>query len=61
MVRIAFIHKSDNYFFSEDHMDQTYNNFFKRALPEHADVKIVSSMHSVDVNFLDVDAIVLWD
>lgn len=60
-MKLAFIHRAGNYFFNLDHMDQTYNNFFKKALPKYAEVSVIASEDAVDVNSIDADALILWD
>ena len=64
-IKVAFIFHKDNYFLLGNHFDNTYYNFFIRALKrnERLDVRYVKTESEFDCSKLkdDTDVILLWE
>ncbi len=64
-IRVAFIFHKDNYFLLGNHFDNTYYNFFIKALKrnERLDVRYVKTESKCDLSKLkdNTDVILLWE
>ncbi|MGY5148952.1 MAG: glycosyltransferase [Candidatus Nitrosopumilus sp. bin_68KS] len=63
-IRVAFIYKKSNEFLTGKHFDNTYYNFFMKALKrnEHLEVKYFPTSDTFDAKCLkdDCDVVLLW-
>ena len=64
-IRVAFIFHKDNYFLLGNHFDNTYYNFFIKALKrnERLDVRYIKTESKFDLSKLkdNTDVILLWE